>query len=50
MAAVDHEAIRRVRRIGMRGVTARTNFSSAMILAVMSLLIQPGGIALAVTP
>ena len=38
------------RRIGMRGITLATNFSLAMMPAVMSLLIQPGRIALAVTP
>src|SRR5436305_13579896 len=38
------------RRIGIRGITAATNLSSASTRAVMSLLIQPGRMALAVTP
>ena len=38
------------RRTGIRGITLATNFSLAMMLAVMSLLIQPGRMALAVTP
>src|SRR3954447_21742627 len=38
------------RRIGIRGITAATNLSSASTRAVMSLLIQPGRIAFEVTP
>ncbi len=38
------------RRTGMRGITLATNFSLPMMPAVMSLLIQPGRIAFAVTP
>jgi hypothetical protein len=34
----------------MRGITLATNLSFAMMPAVMSLLIQPGRIAFAVTP
>ena len=38
------------RRIGIRGMTLATNLSLAMMFAVMSLLIQPGRMALEVTP
>src|ERR1700730_14364146 len=38
------------RRTGIRGITLATNFSLAMMPAVISLLIQPGRMALAVTP
>src|SRR5207249_9297517 len=38
------------RRTGIRGITLATNLSLAMMPAVMSLLIQPGRIAFAVTP
>jgi hypothetical protein len=38
------------RRIGIRGITAATNLSSASTRAVMSLLIQPARIAFEVTP
>jgi hypothetical protein len=38
------------RRMGMRGSTLLANFSLAMALAVMSVSIQPGRMALARTP
>ena len=37
-------------RMGMRGMMAPTNLSSDIIRALISLLIQPGRIAFAVTP